>query len=246
MAFKKELEVFSHDIDTNRFAAPTSVVRYMQEAVDSNLRECKPTYEELLEQNLSFIVSRTALEVYRPLKEYEKISVETWATEGKTAVFPRSFIIKSGEETVAKCLMIWALVNTREHRFMRGSEFSVKSYGTGEAVELTIPSRFKISTDIMLKKCGQKTVMYSDIDRNFHMNNTKYFDMLFDYIPNRAKIFMSSCLVNYVSEAPLGSNIEIYISDAVYENGETIYYMRTEIDGKTNIEAKVGVKDIDR
>lgn len=246
MAFKKELEVFSHDIDTNRFATPTAVVRYMQETVDSNLRECRPTYEELLEQSLSFVVSRTALEICRPLKEYENITVETWATEGKTAIFPRSFIIKSGEDTVAKCLMIWALVNTREHRFMRGNEFSVKSYGTGDAVELTIPSRFKTPTDITFKKCGQKTVMYSDIDRNFHMNNTKYFDMLFDYIPNRAKIFMSSCLVNYVNEAPLGSNIDIYISDALCENDETIYYMRTEIDGKTNIEAKVGVKNIDQ
>ena len=78
------------------------------------------------------------------------------------------------------------------------------------------------------------------------MNNTKYFDMLFDYIPNRAKIFMSSCLANYVNEAPLGSNIDIYISDALCENDETIYYMRTEIDGKTNIEAKVGVKNIDQ
>lgn len=245
MSFIKQMEVMSHDIDTNRFASPTSVVRYMQETVDSNLRKCRPTYEELLQQNLSFIVSRTALEVYRPIKEYESITVETWATEGKTAAFPRSFIIKSGEETVAKCLMMWALLNTKDRSFVKGSEFSVHSYGTGDAVELTVPTRFKIPTDAVFNKCGEKTVMYSDIDRNFHMNNTKYFDMLFDYIPEREKIFMSSCLLNYVGEAPLGSRIDIYISDAKEENGETIYYLKTEIEGKPNIQAKVGVKSID-
>ena len=77
------------------------------------------------------------------------------------------------------------------------------------------------------------------------MNNTKYFDMLFDFIPDREKIYMSSCIVNYIGEAPLGTTLDIYISKPeTYENGETYYYFKTEIDGKTNIQAKVGVRYI--
>ena len=87
--------------------------------------------------------------------------------------------------------------------------------------------------------------MYSDIDRNFHMNNTKYFDMLFDYIQDREKIFMSSCLMNYVSEAPLGSNVEIFISDPIKDSsGETFYFFKTTINQQTNIQAKVGILNI--
>lgn len=244
MPFELKTEVTAHDIDTNCNATPTCIVKYMMEAVDRNMLCCKPTYQELMAKGLSFIVSRTAVEVLRPLKEYEQLTVQTWATESKNVSFPRSYVIKSGEETVAKGLAIWALVDTNEHKLIKGSDFSVESYGTGEPIEMGIPTRFKLPADIPLTRCGEKRVMYSDIDRNFHMNNTKYFDMLFDYIPNREKIFMSSCLMNYLGEAPYGSNIEIFISEPTEENGEIIYYFKTEIDGKANIQAKVGVKYI--
>ncbi len=244
MAFEFKTEVTAHDIDTNCNATPTCTVKYMMEAVDRNMLCCGPTYQELMAKGLSFIVSRTTVEVLRPLKEYEQLAVSTWATESKNVSFPRSYVIRSGEEVIAKGLSIWALVDTSAHKLIRGSDFSVESYGTGEPIEMGIPTRFKLPADIALAKCGEKTVLYSDIDRNFHMNNTKYFDMLFDYIPEREKIFMSSCLMNYVGEAPYGSNIEIFISQPVEENGEKIYYFKTEIDGKANIQAKVGVKYI--
>lgn len=244
MSFKFDMEVLAHDIDINCNARPTSVMRYMQETVDRNLLSCHPTYAELLQMGLSFVVSRTALEISRPIKEYEKLQIETWATEGRSAAFPRSFVIKSGEETVAKALTIWALIDINEHRLLKGSEFSVENYGTGEEIELSVPTRFKLSPELNFSKCGEKKVMYSDIDRNLHMNNTKYFDMLFDYIPNKENLYLSSCIMNYIGEAPLDKTIEIFISEPVYENGETVYYFKTEIDGATNIQAKVGVHNI--
>ena len=51
--------------------------------------------------------------------------------------------------------------------------------------------------------------------------------------------------MNYISEAPLDSTVDIYISaPEIAENGETFYYFRTQVGGKTNIEAKVGVRNI--
>lgn len=245
MSFEFKTEVTAHDIDTNCLATPTSTVKYMLEAVDRNMLCCGPTYQELMDKGLSFVVSRTAIEVLRPLREYEQITVSTWATASKNVSFPRSYVIKSGEEVVARGISIWALVDVKQEKLVRGSDFSVESYGVGEPVELSFPARFKLSADIPLTKCGEKKIMYSDVDRNFHMNNTKYFDMLFDYIPDREKLTMSSCIVNYVGEAPLGSTAEIFISEPVIQqSGETYYYFKTVIDGKTNIEARVGVRYI--
>ena len=50
--------------------------------------------------------------------------------------------------------------------------------------------------------------------------------------------------MNYVSEAPLGSLLNIYISEPEACENETFYYFKTEIDGKVNIKAKVGVRNI--
>ena len=245
MSFEFKTEVSAHDIDTNCFATPTATVKYMLEAVDRNMLCCGPTYQDLMNRGLSFIVSRTAVEILRPLKEYEEITVNTWATESKNVSFPRSYVIKSGDEIVAKGVSIWALVDIKEGKLIRGSDFSVESYGTDETIELSFPARFKLSPQTVFTKCGEKNIMYSDVDRNFHMNNTKYFDMLFDYIPDREKLTMSSCIMNYVGEAPLGSKVEVFISEPEKgDNGETFYYFKTEIEGKANIQAKIGVRYI--
>ena len=243
MAFQLKMTVTAHDIDANCLATPTSTVKYMMEAVDRNMLLCGPTYQELMDKGLSFVVSRSAIEVLRPIREYEELTVSTWATPSKNFSFPRSYLVKSGEETVAKGLSIWALLDTNQGGFVKGCEFSVEGYGTGEEIHLSIPTRFKMPIEA-LSLCGERAVRYSDVDRNFHMNNTKYFDMLFDYIPNRENIYMSSCLINYVCEAPLGSNINIYTSEPEVLENEVFYYFKTEIDGKENIRAKVGVRNI--
>ena len=243
MAFELKMTVGAHDIDTNCLATPTSIVKYMMEAVDRNMLTCSPTYQDLMARGLSFVVSRSSIEVLRPLKEYEEITVSTWATPSKSVSFPRSYLIKSGDEVVAKGLSVWALLDINGGKLVRGSDFSVESYGTGEEIELSVPTRFQLADD-NLALCGVKKILYSDIDRNFHMNNTKYFDMLFDYIPNRENVSMSSCIMNYVSEAPLGSLLNIYISEPEVSENETFYYFKTEIDGKVNIKAKVGVRNI--
>lgn len=243
MHFTFKTQVTAHDIDTNCLATPTSVIKYMMEAVDRNMLSGGPSYQELMNKGLSFIVSRTAVEMLRPLREYEELSVETWATPSKNVSLPRSYVIRVGDEIVAKGLSVWALLDINEHKLIRGSEFSVECYGTGDEVGLGIPSRFRLDGKLPLAKCGEKKIMYSDIDRNFHMNNTKYFDMLFDYIPDREKVFMSSFLINYVGEAPFGKTADIYISaPEATESGEVLYYFKTEIEGNTNIQAKVGVR----
>lgn len=244
MAFSIKIRVTAHDIDTNCLATPTSVAKYMMEAVDSNMLACSPSYQELMNKGLSFVVSRNSIQVFRPLKEYEEYTVETWATPSKSVSFPRSYRIKSGEETVAAGLAIWALIDQNEGRLVKGTDFSVEGYGIGEQIELELPPRFRLPSDRDFEKVGEKQVLYSDCDRNFHMNNTKYYDMLCDYIPDRASVYMSSAMINFMSEAPLGCKLDVFISKGETEGDETVYYFYTEAEGKNNIQARIGVKSL--
>lgn len=245
MSFKMNLEVMAHDIDINRNATPSNIIKYLQETVDRNLKSAKPSYEDLLKQHLSFVVSKTAVKIYKPFEEYSKITVETWATEGRSAAFMRNYRVTSNDQIIAEALMTWALLDTKNHRLLRGSEFDVSSYGTGPLLEIDMPTRFRIPKDAPLEKCGEKKVMYSDIDRNLHMNNVKYFDMLFDYIPNREKVYMTSVMMNYVKEAGYEKNIEIFSTPPeITQEGETVYCFVTKIDGQTNVEARFTVKEI--
>lgn len=235
----------AHDIDINCNATPSNIVKYLQETVDHNMRSSKPTYQDLLAQNLSFLVSKTALRVYKPLKEYSKLNVETWATESKSAAFMRNYRITTGGEVVAESLMTWALLDMESKKLLRGSDFDVSCYGTGELLTLDLPGRFRIPKDAVLTKCGEKEVRYYDIDRNLHMNNTKYYDILFDCIPDCEKLYMTSVMMNYLREAPYGKTIEIFMTEPEETpDGELIYCFVTRIDGETNVEARFTVKHI--
>ena len=242
MAYIFNTEVSTHDIDLNGNAKPSEILRYLQEAANKNFSDMGPSYSELLENNLSFIISRAAINIYSPLKELEKISVETWATENSGVIFPRSYRIKSGENVLVEALMNWALINTTDKSFVRGSEFDVSVYGTDEPLDIS--TRFKIPKDMDLKLVGEKKVMYSDIDKNRHMNNTKYPNVLFDYIPNVEKLFISGIMINFASEAPFGATLKILMSEAEVTEDGLNYYFRTTIDDKTNIEALIRVKEI--
>lgn len=239
MAYKFNMKVMAHDIDIHREATPSNIVKYLQEAVDRNLKECHPTYEELLKQNLSFVVSRTALKVYSPLKEYSKMSVETWATKGKSAAFMRNYRIVCDGKVAVECVMTWALLDTKNRRLLKGTDFDVSSYGTGELLNIDVPSRFRVPKDAVLTKCREKKVYYSDIDRNMHMNNVKYFDLLFDCIPNCENKRLVSCIMNYVKEAPYGKVIEVYsLPSEISDDGQEVYSFVTKIDGETNVETR--------
>ncbi len=245
MAYSTNLEVMSHDIDTNCNATPSAIVRYFQETVDRNMRNASPSYQVLFDKGLSFIVSRAAFKIYRPIKEYEELAVSTWAVETKSAAFPRCYTIDTGGERVAECVMTWALLDMNEKRLLRGSDFDTSCYGHGELLELPIPSRLRIPKEIEFASAGQVFVEFRDIDRNFHMNNTKYFDLLWGCIPNFEQYYLTDCLINYVGEARLHERLEIFISKAeISYSGETSYYFKTTADGKPNIEAKFTLRNI--
>ncbi len=242
MAYIFNTEVSTHDIDINGNAKPSSVLRYLQEAANKNFADMGPSYNELIDNNLSFVVSRAAINILSPLKELDKISVHTWATKNTGVVFPRSYQIKSGDKILVEALMNWGLINTKEKCFVRGSEFDVSVYGTDEPLDIS--TRFKIPKDLPINLVGEKRVMYSDIDKNRHMNNTVYPNVLFDFIPDVENLFISSLLINFVSEAPLGKTLKIFMSDGEKNDDGLSYYFRTMIDDKTNIEAMIRTKEI--
>lgn len=242
MAYIFNTEVSTHDIDVNGNAKPSAILRYLQEAANKNFADMGASYNELIDNNLSFVVSRAAINILSPLKELEEISVHTWASQNSGVIFPRSYLIKSGERIVVEALMNWALINTKEKRFVKGSEFDVSVYGTDEPLDIS--TRFKIPKDLPLNFVGEKQVMYSDIDKNRHMNNTVYPNVLFNFIPNVQKLFMSELLINFVSEAPFGKTLKIFMSDAEKVEDGLSYYFRTMIDDKTNVEALIKVREI--
>ena len=94
----------------------------------------------------------------------------------------------------------------------RSSDIDISNYEEDEPINLDLPSRFRLPANLDYKKVGEKSIFYSDVDMNLHMNNTNYPDMLVNYIPDMIKKEVTSVNLRFMTEARLGEKLSIYLS----------------------------------
>lgn len=233
-------KVNAHDTDINNIVSLTGLMRYMQDGANCQMEEQGPSYDELQNRGLAFVISRLKMSIYHPIYSHDNIEVESWACESKGVSFNRCYRIRKNGEIIAEASSIWALLDTNAHKLVRVSDFE-NFYGMDEPVELDMHSRFRLPAEISFALVGERCAEYQDVDINRHINNTRYGDILCGYIPKIEGHRVINFEINYVSEAPLGENIKIYMGD---DNDGTYYFRTVREGGKTNVEAEIMIEKI--
>ncbi len=240
MKWTGNYKVNNHDTDLNNIVSLTGILRYMQDAANCQMKDEGPSYDELFSKGLAFVLSRIKVSVYHPIYAHDEIEVSTWACESSGVSFNRCYSIKKNGEIMAEAYSIWALVDTNAHKLIRVSDFE-GDYGQDAPVELDMAKRFRLPADINLTLVGERCVEYQDVDMNLHINNTRYGDILCGYIPEMKGNRVIQFEINYISEAPLGETVKVYMA----KGDEGTYFFRTVRDGgKTNIEAEMMIESI--
>ena len=234
-------EILSHDTGHNGEVHPSAICRYFQETADSQMRADGPTYRELISQGYSFVLSRLNVQFYKPLRSYDKVTVQTWAYDPpRGAAFERYYQLYRGDELVAEAGSVWALLDLNTMELCRVGSVEL-NYGSDEP--LAISTRFRLPA-LAFDEVGTRTVRYSDVDVNNHMNNTRYPDMLCDFIPEIDRLRITGIQLHYVAEAPLGEALTIKRA-VTEEDGHPVYWFETlRSDGKCNIRARIDAQSL--
>ena len=233
--YREEYSVMSHDVDAEYRVRPSIYLRYMQETANHQMRDSRPTYTELFEDGKAFILSRVRVEIYKPLKQYDRITVQTWPSKDKGLTFTRSYRIICDGEIVAVGSSAWALLDIKNGGFIRCDGELLKNYYHAEKLE-GLPLRFPMpKTEFAFR--GSRTVGYNDTDVNGHMNNTNYPDALTNFIDDARDSELCSMTLSYSSEAKLGSEMNVYTYRDVTDDGK-VNYVRSMIGDSVNVEAK--------
>jgi acyl-ACP thioesterase len=198
---------------------------------------CGISLDELRDKmRLAFILSKIRLKIYRPLYAFEDIEVQTWTCEGRGYSISRAYRIKRGEEIIADADTTWALVNIDDRSLVRSEALDgLYSFENEPTLELDIPSRLRIPKECALTSIGKRRIVYSDLDYNMHMNNTRYPDMLCDYLPIELTGKISGMLLSYVHEAAFGDTLEIFAA----ESEGTRFFRTVGESGETCLEAQI-------
>ncbi len=239
MNYSRDYEVLLHDTGHNGRMHASALCRYLQETVSHNMKEDGPAYETLLAQGYSFLLSRLHIEWHRPLAAYESITVHTWAhTPPRGAAFERYYRVYCGEEVVAEAATVWALLKVHTGELCRVGEVELH-YREDEPLPLS--ARFRLPS-VPLEPVGERAIRYSDVDINNHMNNTRYADMLCDFIPDIDTRRVTALSLHYATEAPLGETLSVHRA-VTEEQGDTVYWFETRrSDGSVNVRARIATR----
>ncbi len=209
----------------------------MQEAAHMHMTSYPPSPEQLRDEHgRVFVLSRASVSVLRTLSACEEIEVTTWASPTHGASFPRSVEISSGGETVARISSVWALVDTLNHGICRPEDYPC-TYTTEPPLETALPIRFRIPRDTQFELVGEYTPSYADLDLNRHVNNTRYPDILFGFIPELKEKPFRDFGISYLHEAYAGETLKIYIS----RSDECVFIRSVRPDGQTNTEMQINL-----
>ena len=231
----EKYRINAHDVDFNGVLSPTGYMRYLQDAAFCQMETDGPSYDELFERGLAFVLSRIRILFFEPVATHDNVTVTTWSCGGHAASFIRCYGMEKDGVEIARGKSIWALYDFREGKLKRYSDVETR-YGMDEEADVDIPRRPEFASDPVL--LGAKRVMYTDVDQNRHMNNTRYADMLWNFLPDHENKRITSLDISYLNEAPLGCELEIYGAPSADGDGFAFKTFRKE-DGKVNVLAKI-------
>ena len=239
MIYSKTYETRWHDTDACRVLRPGAMLTCFEETADLHVRSVGKSLDDMRDENkVGFILSRMSIVFHRPVVADVALRVETWTSEGRGFSTERNFRALEGENVVAEATSMWALVDVESRRPVKIANAPF-SFQHEQQLRLNVPARVAIPKGLTLDKVGERRIAYSDIDYNMHMNNTRYPDMLCDFMPDMNGKRMSRVTLSFVHEAALGHTLDIYRAE---QNG--VYYFRTVDGEQTCLEAEVEVVEI--
>ena len=207
--FKHVFPISDVYLDGHGRLKPSSILFFVQEAAGQHCNLLQVDWDTLAQRNLFWAVTRHRVQITRLPTRGETITVETWPMPTTKVAFPRSVVAydEKGKE-VFRAISIWVLMDSQSRAMILPGKSGVLVEGTLRGNELSVP---RAIVPALLQKTETRTVRYTQLDRNGHMNNTKYLDWVDDLLPNAfhqdhpAKEFS----VSYHAEAREGQQIHL-------------------------------------
>lgn len=238
-----EYRVDSRDIDMFRQCRPSALLGILQEAATQAAAALHISGPEALEKyNALWMVTRTWVELDKPIRWDDRLTVHTWHRGAAAASSYRDFDIIRAGETIGRGVMLWVLADADQRRLLRMKDLT-EFHGTdGGARNRTIRLR-RPQMPAQFDGRSLREMRYSDTDINGHINNIHYADFACDALHleryGKGK-YVRSIQLDYVSECMAGETVTI---DTAVE-GDHLYARGVGGDGAERFLCALTLEDL--
>lgn len=173
-------KVTSADTDMYARLRLGAAVNYLVQAAIDSADRLGFGYGGIRNQNLFWVLSRLSVELYRPLKWYETVDVETWPKNAERILYLRDYILRDAEDNiVARATSGWLAVDIETKRMKKIDGIHVEFFDhlkEKHAIAEPPEKLFAVNDgDVFEIRSG-----YYDIDLNRHVTTTRYVDWMMD------------------------------------------------------------------
>lgn len=208
--FQQDFEV--RDICVDRFGRlkPSTILYFAQEVAGQHCNELALDYDTLARRRLFWAVTRHRVQVTRLPERGETIHIETWPMPTTRVAYPRSMVAydQAGNECF-RSISLWVLMDLDTRNMILPGKSGIVVSGTLRGTELALPGGL---VPKVMENCRRRDVCFTDLDRNGHMNNTRYLDWIDDLLPSAFHEGhpVKEFTVCYHSEAREGQRLELH------------------------------------
>lgn len=199
------------DVFVDRYGRmkPSMILYIAQEMSGRHMELMRLGYDNLISRQLFWAVTRHRVQVTRMPTRGETIRVETWPLPATRAAFPRSVVAYDAQgDEVFRCMTLWVLMDVNTRHLITPGKSGIILAGTHRGGELPAPAGL-IPRPLGTQRT--RTVNFSDLDRNGHMNNTRCMDWIADLLPSQfhQNHTVSDFTVCYLAEAREGQELRL-------------------------------------
>lgn len=234
---EQDYTIRAYDVDTRGKWRPSAILTRMQEIAEDHAIAVHCGRKELVEERgMAWMLTRLHLEMKRYPDLMDDIRVVTWPGKPTHLFFVRHtmFFDAQGEE-LGRATSLWVLFNIKGRFLCRTGDIGENyPYDLSHGAALPDPGKIKLPDDMELIRT--RTVAYSEVDMNSHLNNAKYADWiceLFDLDTLRHHS-IRDFRINFIAEAYMGQPVDLYRRDA-----DGVSYICGKTEGKTVFDASV-------
>ena len=208
--FQKTVHIPATAVDCFDRLKPSQILDYLQDVAGDHCALLGTDRQALTPRNLFWAVLRHRVQITRLPRAGEDITVETWPMPTTRTAYPRATAAYDAEGNVLfRCVSLWVLMDAEKRTMVLPGNSGVEVNGIARGGELTVPGSMALKP---LAQEDRRTVRFTDLDWNGHMNNCRYLDWVTDTLP--ASFHESRSIkefsVSYLSEAREGDAMTLH------------------------------------
>ena len=208
--YQADFEVTERDVDCYGRLQPSRILFYAQQVAGMHSTELTVGYDVLKNKRMFWAVTRHKVQVTRLPRLGETIHIETWPMPTTRVAYPRSMVAYDADgNEVFRSISLWVLMDLDTRNMILPGKSGITVTGTVRGTELAIPSGlipWPLASD------ANRSVCFTDLDRNGHMNNTRYLDWIADLFPSsfHRDRTLKEFTVCYLAEAREGQQLHMH------------------------------------